>query len=106
MLDFDLEVQTRFGAFFVKLVVTDKTSQLLHEPKGFYFSGNGKTLDLAIDSAKNLFKWYFVKKGMDLPQCKIVSVTDKGEKLSGQEYWLKSHREKGGEMPTEVLFEW
>lgn len=105
-MDVVLEVQKRFNCYFIKLVLTDESCKSINKPLGYAYTGDGTTIHSAIERAKDLMKWEFDRMKIEFPEINIVNTLDKGQKLSSQEAWLKSYREKGGEMPCETYFEW
>ena len=106
-LSFNIKVTTEF-----KGSQTNVEAYMTDESKREYGSSfsfrkiSSNSVGGCIAKMAELCAWELERKGLLFEGVLIGSLTEGGRWYSSQESYLNAHRDRGGEMPAEMLFEW
>lgn len=106
-LSFDIKVTTEFkgSQTNVEAYMTDESKRECGSSFSFRKIPSG-SVDGCIAKMSELCAWELERKGLVFDGVLINSLAEGGQWYSSQESYLNAHRERGREMPAEMLFEW
>lgn len=106
-LSFDVKVTTEFNGRQVNVEAYMTEESKIECGDSFSFRKlSAGSIDDCLSKMADLCAWEMRRKGATFDGIVVNSLTECGKWYSSQESYLNSHRERGGDMPAEMLFEW
>lgn len=106
-LIYDIKITTEFqgSQTNIEAYLTDECKREVGDNISFR-KLSGTSLNHCLSRMEELCKREMERKGKDFSGIVVNSALDGGKWYSSQESYLMAYRERGGDLPCEIFFEW